>query len=325
MPYIDQTKDKEKKLAPTQGVAGTPMTVTGGIPAVGGPSAGAGQAQGSGKFVNFDRIFAANKGDAQNMAQGVADDVGGKASDARRSIDNSALGFNQQVRAGTPGAYGSETVVANPTGDQSATKDTKNGLTGTPQKETNYISRDEAAARAAQGYSGPEDYLQTQGYQDTAKKVQDANDNLNLTKDAYGLQTYLQNQQRAAGNGGNYTNGMSVWDAALTGAAGADTFGALRKKYAGLDTQLAGSVANAAQNVTDAKANSADAQAQYGSDVGAFDKKTSDQVAQDEAVAKEKGAGPGNPIYDAWVAAGRPPDYEAFELNYARDHAEDMF
>jgi hypothetical protein len=291
MPYAPnyQDQDEEKKSAPKAGAPTLNTVAPVGAAAPSGTGAGVDgqQGVGSGKFVNFDRIFNANKPDANNMATGVANDVGQKAESATQATNKASTDFNNRVQQGT-----------NTYGVGSST-----------------MSRDEQAQRAAQGYTGPNNVAEDAGYQDAQKQTQTAKDNLNLTKDAYGVQTYLQNQYGKQGQQ-PYTNGMSVWDAALTNAAGAGQFDALRQKYGNLDQMFSNAQAGSAQAVQNAQATTDDAQKIYGNNVAQYDQYAQNRAASTQAAQKAAGDKVsqygGKDAYDRWVAAGMPTDVDSW-------------
>lgn len=222
MPYVfDQAQDpKEQKPGGSGGLAlsTTPPPTLG--------AGNSGQAPGSGKFVNFDRIFNANASGAQQMADSATQNIGGMAESAQNAVADKEKSFGEAVQTGTQVGQ------------------TQFDASKTPGQRYSHTPG---------SYTGPASFdahVGEQGMSDLRGGVQNAQDNLNLTKDYYGVQTYLQNQH---GGQGNYTQGMSVWDAALTGAAGMGQFANLRNKYAGLGGVIDGALTRGQATVGDAQ------------------------------------------------------------------------
>jgi hypothetical protein len=332
MPYVVDDQAKEKRAAPglvTPNQA-SGLTVAGGNTAA--PASGAvPQAPGSGRYVNFDRIFAANQGAANQMANGVGKDVQNQATQAQLGLYGQQNAFNNAVNQAT-NTYGGQ-QIAEQTSDRPQ-KD--NGLQGAPTKGGgSYMTRDQAAAAAAKQYSAPTSLSAQDGYDAAYQQAQKADDTLALTKDPSGLQTYFQQKANAAGTQGNYTQGMSRLDAALTNQAGNQQFSNLRNKYGNFEQMFDAANAASKDQSDNAKAQSNAVSSAYGNLVSQFDKDEQtrkdaaakyqqDQKLANESARHDSQAGRGDldqttvslgdsdlaandGLYAEWRAAGSPP------------------
>lgn len=232
MAYEIRRPEDDPRAAPAYSAQGGPA-----MPAFGTGGAGAnpsGAPKGS-KFVNFDRLFSANKGGAEQMATGLENAVETSVNDYNTAVGAAEDSFGKAVQAGVSndatytrgvGAYDPKT--------QSGT------VTVTPTRNP---------------YSGPTDFKAWAT--DNAPGVRDAEgkaaETLQATEDPYAVQAYLQRQN--AGANGGYTYGMSKMDAALTSTAGGNRFATLRNRYGNLGSamdsaaQRAAGVVSAAQNL----------------------------------------------------------------------------
>jgi hypothetical protein len=298
MPYVlDEDRDKNQQASSGAVSTGGGLSTT---PA--GPGAGnAPQQGGTGKFVNFDRIFQANQKSANQMAGQVEGNINNAAQGIKNDVDQKRTGFTDAVVGGVqqnPGA--TWTAKGQPYGTWGANQSVYNGP-------------------ASWGdYSGADWQKQTQ------EKGQTVKDQLGATSSYEGLQALLQDQH---GKGGNYTQGMSAWDAALTGTAGMGNFDALRQKWSGLDgiltsavgADLGGMVPSAQAGVDQLNVDSAGTA--DGLNANLDEKRRldaqSEEAAKAQRAADEKEAHKRG-LYDQWVAAGSPPFQQWYADWYAK-------
>lgn len=290
MPYFVNLEEERKKKDPNQVQQSFQTVNTGssqamqsqgpnGPPAPGNPTQGVG----SGKFVNFDRIFGANQAVAQNMAQTAQKNIGQTAQNAQNAVQGAQTGFNNAVADAWRGT--------NPT---------------TTRDKSAEVGKQYGVQEAQ--YGGPKDfndYLGADRKDALNQGIDKAKSQLDQTKDAYGLQTYLQSQNQ----NGNYSNGMSKWDAALLGQAGGEDFARMRNKYANLDALMGDAQRDSYGTVDTAKLgvdqrNDAERNSALAANNSAVEDAAADKAEQDRM----------NQAYLAWQAALRNGDANADAL-----------
>jgi hypothetical protein len=151
-----------------------------------------------------------------------------------------------------------------------ATSDAASGIGG---QLTPYVrnpapqSREELAAAAARGYSGPEDISTADGWQDALKTAGAADSTLNNIGNAGGIATELGYSTPEGGA----LSGSAALDSGLVQGAAGGRLSELSKRYGSLTKDL-GSAVDASKGIADVgRRTSADAQAKYGRDLAAFD------------------------------------------------------
>ena len=174
-------------------------------------------------FVGFDRYFGANAGAAAGVANSIAGQVTKQAEDAKASANDAYSGFAQQVQKA---------------GDAAPAAPTRS------EDGSTYSS-------SPASYSGPTSFTGSTDAGALTQKLTDASSALNQTKDAAGLQTFLDGRYNT---NASYNNAQQRFDAALAGRAGEGQFAQLRNYFGDLTGQMDTLEARGNQAVTDAKA-----------------------------------------------------------------------
>ena len=155
-----------------------------------------------------------------------------------------------------------------------------------------YISREDAERAAGQTYTGPEDITSTEGWDKVRQDTEDAQDSINATgrADDSGINALLRDYY---GKGGNYSQGQSMFDAALVGGEGRKQFADMRRQYADLSGNLDRVAKDSALQVGGARRASDEAAKTYGRLLGDYDKAEADRKAREAAAAAGGATGAG--------------------------------
>ncbi len=288
-------KDAEAELpgglvSPATGPAhgGLAGTVVGGAPgsaagATPGPGGGPPGPDGSGRFVNFERVLNANRDNAQKMSDGLVNKVDAQASKAQDLVNGSVADFQHEALYQSPSYIGT-TTYNNDTGYYDPDKVTYDG----PQK---------LADVAPAGMTGA---------------YNTATASLNNLGTPGGVQALIGQDVQ-----GHYSQGMSNLDGALAGATGGKQFNDLATKYAGLGTAMTN--ANAAVDASLKQAN--DSTAKTNKDAEATAKKQNTEIDDKEEDRLQNAYGdaigtdyPGSAGWNERVEAAR----QALDAYYAR-------
>lgn len=187
-------------------------------PATNGAQPPAPQRQQPTNFTNFERYFNANKDASARTADALAGRTALQAGQAQKKLEDQQAAFQQQVTAGTVGAYdaGTHQTMADPNGIQPGT------ILDTPNTQ---MSTDELTAQGQRAYTGPGglgDVPGSEGVYDSALAAQQGLDALGTEG---GIQAQLQNQNQQEGAG------AARLSAGLVGAAGRKDFDALAARF----------------------------------------------------------------------------------------------
>lgn len=222
-----------------QSVSGA--ATTGALPA---PSQGA---PGS-RFVGFDRYLSANQDGRQAMAGALAGGVEKKGKEAQDAFGKVQDKFNQST---TVKPYGNETVVTapNPANGYATAPAAGQGVTqGTAARApvvtpAGAITRDELARRVGSTYGGPSSLAGVEGYGAAVGLGQAAASAAGRLGTPEGVQASLGDLY---GQRGGYSQGLSQFDAALTGAGNGARFAELGKRFGALPQQFTDATAASA-------------------------------------------------------------------------------
>jgi hypothetical protein len=269
MPVFDDFSSEEQERRRQAGGA-QPLTMSAGSVPAGfsapaqtqapAPGPAPQQASQPTRFTSFDRVFNANSGGAQNMANNLAGQArqqGQAAQTAQTGVQNQ---FSQGVKTGTPQLNGLATIgtdiareapnrLAQTFGADTKPYSFKNGGLQSSIAPAQ-ISADEAKRRSTQTYTGPNSYADVSGYSDAVAKTQQAAQTANALNSNAGRQAYLQNQY---GTNGNYSQTQAMNDSLLAGRAGAPMFKNLAQQFGGMDKAFTQQAATGAQQATDAR------------------------------------------------------------------------
>lgn len=175
--------------------------------------------EGSGRFVNFQKIFDQNYGAANDYANQLAGDAQNKANAAREQVNTTTQNFNDAVTNGGRGQL--QTDYTRPSGNQ----------------RPRYVGDMGQASYTQNGYQGPNSYTEFADLSALNDSIVGAQSNLNSLGSYEGVQGAIQARAQ-----GPYTQGQSRFDAALIGGAGQDRFANLRNQF----SDLGSAVTNAA-------------------------------------------------------------------------------
>jgi hypothetical protein len=283
MAYLAKTEEEAAAEAAEKGTGqprypGNPYpytpgapTTPGGLPGAVGAS-GPNTAPGGGKFINFDRYFAANADAAQGMAQGLTGAADKQGADASAAINKAEVSASNDVST-------ARDLATSQTGVRQETK-----AVTTPTRQLRPISPEEMEkvkrfppeiqAELLRQYEAdpnnwefvdvtknvtswvpkPTTYGGPTGI--AADKVDELNRGISRTQDATGLLQRESGVEAALQKQHGYgAGGKSRFDTALTGTAGRGQFAALQQKYANLGGALGeaqgrvGRYATAAQGI----------------------------------------------------------------------------
>jgi hypothetical protein len=183
---------------------------------------------GSGRFVNFDRLLALNSGTASALGQSLASDAETEATNADRAVDNSSNDFRNAAISSA------ERTIAEPNRIARIM-----GVRG--------VRPDQEEIVAAAQYGGPTDYDAFMGdrLQGLYATVDNAQRHVSALNDANGRQGLIE---QLYAKSPSYSSDMARWDSALTGGAAGGRFSDLANRY----SNLHGLVDNARSKAGDA-------------------------------------------------------------------------
>lgn len=232
------------------------------------------QSSGASRFVNFDKILAANIPGATSMAQDVLTKAAQQGQQAEQLTKEASKTFKTDVEKGTqkfsPSKPPAERTVTmqkpseNETPEQAYMREQLRAAEEARAKKRTAAQRDTAIAEAQKGasagYAGPkgDEFTSSEAY----RKAQQATAAAQQTRESLGTQAGLEallNQLYGTAGG----TGGSRLDAALARVAGGPSYEAARKRFANLDNILLNAATQAQQQAQSGEAASMIAQQQY--------------------------------------------------------------
>jgi hypothetical protein len=166
--------------------------------------------QAPGRFVNFEKVFNANRDSANTMANTLGNRIEQQGQAAQSKLQGAQLDFTDQLNASQEEFYGP------PSANQ---------------------SKSDLEQRANAKYKGPSSIAAVKGFADVAKEADTAAKTANQASTTSGIQAF-----QSEGNAGR-TAGQSRFDAALTQQAGRDRFERLGQTFGGLSKDVNASLA----------------------------------------------------------------------------------
>lgn len=146
-------------------------------------------------FTNLSAYLSANQPQIEQMATGIASDLGNQYGQIQGNVQSGVQGFNEQVSQGyTP--YNAELI-------EQATDDPRQ-FVQTPENVAAFQKQ------LNNQYTGPGSFEQTSQYGDINQKVNEATNTANLLKSPGGFQSYLHQR-----GGRNTTAGQDLLDSVL--------------------------------------------------------------------------------------------------------------
>lgn len=215
---------------------------------------GAGISSGASRFVNFDRILAANQPAAAEMAQKAIGETVARGEKAAKGIAAAGKEFTEATQTGIPETGNRITSTGNLEYDlytgkfAPASPSVVGQAGGFGYQKTPDISLAEAERRAAQGYTGPsyDEFFKGESYKQAQTDLQKAQEALKGMSSQEGLEAYMNQLYGTAGG-----TGGSRLDAALARAAGGNAFNAPQERFKNIN-QLMSETTQAAQTAEQA-------------------------------------------------------------------------
>ena len=215
---------------------------------------GAGISSGASRFVNFDRILAANQPAAAEMAQKAIGETVARGEKAAKGIAAAGKEFTEATQTGIPETGNRITSTGNLEYDlytgkfAPASPSVVGQAGGFGYQKTPDISLAEAERRAAQGYTGPsyDEFFKGESYKQAQTDLQKAQEALKGMSSQEGLEAYMNQLYGTAGG-----TGGSRLDAALARAAGGKAFNAPQERFKNIN-QLMSETTQAAQTAEQA-------------------------------------------------------------------------
>lgn len=264
-------------------------------------SPGATGSSGASRFINFDRILAANAPTSTGMSQKALSEIEKQGGKAEQSLEKAKQAFGEKITQGTK-TYGGEGVTpaelpripdklvydpyAKEENQLTGVKKSE-GLQGVPQQGDTFIpesgtniSLEEAKKRGQETYSGPSanEFFGSPESTEARKAIQEASEITKAVESQEGLEAFLNKLYGTSGG-----TGSSRLDAALARVKGGQNFDVARKRFGNLNQLLSDYEKQAAEKIMQAQQTSNETAAKY-------TKLAQDQEEEDRKALEERQA-----------------------------------